>query len=190
MKRLIALFFLIIPFMLRAEPSEEVRKKYAEQIYAAFQLQSEGRSTMAFYAFGDAYQTAIKNGESPSKLVPFDALFRWYRQYGYSSGVTKVPSGCIDEYLSPGSSRKKLDPNQEKMVRDFLYGVGELVSGTFCLVIKAPLSSKAGWPLVVNGCRLMFDSVSSMIKDYEERKQRLKELDGIYKMFEKSFPKN
>lgn len=190
MNRLIILLALLFPIFLKAEPSEEVRKKYADQIYLAFQLQSAGKSTLAFYTFSDAYQFALKNGENPAKLAPFDALFRWYRQYGYNSGVASLPSGCTDEYLSENSARRKLDPNQEKMVRDFLYGVGSVVSGTLCVAINPPLFGRAGLPLIINGCKMMFDSVSSMIRDYEERKQRLKELEIIQAMLQKNFPRN
>ncbi|HAB98407.1 MAG TPA: hypothetical protein DCE71_01125 [Parachlamydiales bacterium] len=194
MRYLIVIFVFIIPVLLRAEPSEEVRKKYAEQICAAFQLQSLGRSTMAFYAFRDAYQYALQNGETPEKLIPFEALFRWYRKFGYSSGVAAFPSGCVDEYRSEssylrGTQLGRLDPNQEKMVRDFLYGVGEVVSGTLCIAINPPLLGRAGFPLVIGGCKMMYNSVSCMIKDRQERDQRLKELNDIQAAFEKNFPK-
>jgi len=45
---LLALFF--IPLVAQAEPSEEIRRKYTEQILSAFQLQSIGRSTMSLSA--------------------------------------------------------------------------------------------------------------------------------------------
>jgi hypothetical protein len=133
----------------------------------------------------------LSQGESPAKLAPFESLFRWYRIYGYSSGVAIQPSGCTDEYRSPQSFQtRQFDPQQEKMARDFLCGVGMTLSGVFCIVINPPLLGKFGVPLVLSGFNHMYDSVSCMIKDRREKDMRLKQLQNLQKSIENIAPKD
>jgi len=184
--KILFIIFIFLPFLIKAEPTEEVRQKYAKQMYQAFELQSIGKSTLAFYTFRDAYQYALANGESAQKLIPFDTLFTWYRKYGYSSGVAVSPSGCTDEFRSAQSYEKKpysssFTPQQEKLTRDFLFGVGQVISGVFSIVINPPLLGRFGVPLVISGMKYIYDSVSSMIKDFREKTSRLKELEIFQK---------
>lgn len=152
----------------------------------AFELQSMGNSTLAFYTFKDAYQYALANGESPQKLAPLNDLFIWYRKYGYSSGVTLVPSDCTDEFRSAQSYEKKprhssFTPQQEKLTRDFLFGVGQVISGIYSIALNPPILGRFGVPLVMSGLKYMYDAVSSMIKDQREKTVRLKELEVFQK---------
>ena len=181
LRNLVQALVFALPLILWAQPSEEARKNYSDRIQKAFELQSQGKTRLAFYTFRDAYQAAIKSGESPAKLAPLEELFVWYRTYGFDSGVMKDPAACAGEYRSSTGyvQLKKLDPQQQKIIRDFLYGVGCIVSGVFCLTVSTPLSGKFGTTLVMGGCNYMYNSISAMIEDHEKRIARIAELDRI-----------
>jgi len=177
---LLALF----PLYIYAAPSEEIRKKCAAQMNSAFQLQSMGQTTLALYAFRDAYKLAISNGESDSKLAAIEKLFGWYRTYGYSCGVLAEPSGITTECTyRNGMECSNSDPHKEKTRRDFLSGVTHIVSGVFCIGVHPPIPEKFGTGLVMTGFKYMYDSVSSVVKDDQEKKQRLTELNDLEQKF-------
>jgi len=184
MRKILTFLILIVPFLTYANSSEEVRKKYAEQINNAFQLQSLGKTTLAYYAFRDGYQLALKNGESVTKLATLEKLFGWYRTYGYSCGLLTKPSGITTEYTNRHLKKTyDFDPHQQKIIRDFLCGVGFLVSGVFCIVINPPLLGRFGITFVASGFKYIYESVDDMIEDYQEKKQRLTELNTIEQKF-------
>jgi hypothetical protein len=91
------------------------------------------------------------------------------------------PADCAGEYRSSTGyvKLKKLDSHQQKIIRDFLYGVGCIVGGVFCLTVPTPLSGKFGTTLVMGGCNYMYNSISAMIEDHGKRIERISELDRI-----------
>ncbi len=146
----------------------------------AFELQCMGKTTLAFYAFKDAYQLALKNGESPAKLAALEKLFGWYRTYGYSCGLLKEPSKITTEYRkTEGPAGSRFDPRQEKIMRDFLCGVGCVISGVFCIYINPPITGKFGTGLVLTGFKYMYDSISAMVHDHQEKKLRIAEMNSL-----------
>jgi len=105
-------------------------------------------------------------GESPSTLAPLEELFVWYRKYGYSCGVTEESANCIGEYRSSNGYVRlsNLDPHQKRVMRDFLCGVGFIISGVFCITVNAPLGSRFGVPMISTGGKYLYDSITSMIE--------------------------
>jgi hypothetical protein len=65
------------------------------------------------------------------------------------------------------------------MMRDFLYGVGSIVSGVLCVTTGPPVGGRFGVPLIVGGFKCMYDAVSGMIELHEKRLERISELDKI-----------
>lgn len=175
------LTFLFLSFGLFARPTEQDRIRYSEGIQKAFELQFAGKTRMAFYAFRDVYQTALKNGECPAKLAAIEELFVWYRKYGFDTGLLKEPANCQGEWRSDASmnNHSVFTPRQEKIMRDFLYGVGCMVSGIFCVTVNTPISGKFGASLVLSGGKCMYDAISAMIEDHELRFERIASLDKI-----------
>ncbi len=171
----------VVPLAAHSGPSELERRRYAEGIQNAFDLQSKGMTRQAFYVFKDTYQAALKKGVPQKTLAPLEELFIWYRKYGYDSGVLAEPSVCQDEFHSSKENPflHELDEHQMKMVRDFLYGVGSIVSGVLCITVGSPIAGKFGTSLVVGGAKCMFDAVNCMIEDHEKRMKRISELDKI-----------
>ncbi len=186
MRLFLCLSFIFLGVNLLAQPTEEERKGYVEAICKAFELQSLGKTRQAFYAFKNVYQAALKNGESPAKLALLEELFIWYRIYGYDSGVMAEPSGCREEHRSYRSfddfeEIRELDPHQQKMIREFLYGVGSLVSGIFCVTVAPPVTGRFGATLIVGWIKCMFSAINSMMEDHELKMKRIAELDKIVK---------
>jgi len=183
-------YILLVPVMVFASPPEEMRRTYAEKFCKAFDLQFNGHTTLAYYAFKDAFQLALKSGESAAKLQFLESTFRWYRMYGYNCGVLPESSRCTDEYVSDAGAPRvtrygtNFDPKQERFMRDFLFGVGELISGVLCISIGTPLSIRFGPTLIVSGSKHMWDAVNGMMEDSRERTIRLNELKQFEKIAE------
>ena len=114
---------------------EELRELYAQKMHEAFFLQSLGRSTQAFYKSKEAYEDAVKAGESLNKLNVILELFRWYRKYGYAAGVMLHPSGCVDEYRAPTS--KKGFAGKKNCSQDFPYLINHELDCTFLTSLSA-----------------------------------------------------
>ncbi len=182
-KLAVIFLFLFISSPTYARASEEQRKACAEEMQKAFELQSRGQTRQAFYTFKHAYQLAQQNGESPATLSTLEELFIWYRKYGYDCGLMTEPANCSGEYRS-GQRQDygaNFDPHQRKMMRDFLYGVGSVVSGVLCLTVRSTFTGKFGVSFIVGGGKCMYDAISAMIEDHDKRLERISELDKITK---------
>ena len=75
-KRLIfVLFFSCFYFFAKDSNAQENQKVYVEKFSRAFELQSIGLTTNAFYVFKDAYKSALMMGERKSKIDIINNLF-------------------------------------------------------------------------------------------------------------------
>jgi len=176
----------------------ETRQKYGQKMYDAFYLQSLGLSTAAFWKSKEAYEEGIKAGESPQKLEVVLELFRWYRKYGFGAGVMVRSSECTDEYV-PANNRHKSsrslntrsysagtsyesewgkNPEQTKYIRQFMFGVGMFVSGTFMIVINPPvLGATVGRSLCITGFTQMYSGLSNGWAEWEKRVREVQQVE-------------
>jgi len=194
-KLILAIFF-ICPLFLFANPSDKTREMYAKEILTAFQLQGmeERHANLALIAFNDGVKLALTNGESPAKIRALQDLFFWYRRYGYHGGLLKFPSGCQNEYqvstkFPKLSKYSNLDPHQQKLIKDFLLGVGSTISSVFCAVVYPPIGGKLAIPLISFGIGKMWDALNEMWQDNQEKKLRLEELENLQKKLAAVAPK-
>lgn len=149
-------FIIIIGTNLCAEIPENIRKQYALKLHEAFTLQCAGKSTQAFYSFQEGFQQGIKAGESAIKLQVVADLFYWYRKYGTHLHLFAKPTigdnQITDEYKGQNCKRHKHNgaaplremdrysewgnnPQQARIIQDFMFGVGELISGIFIVAV-------------------------------------------------------
>jgi len=164
---------------------EATRRSYAIKFHEAFIFQSAGLSTQAFFHFKDAYQEALKAGESPQKVAAIEELFRWYRGYGsslhlfgreptgndrivepprfYKSHGLQSPLAAIPSYNSEWGKT----PEQAGQVREFMFGVGQVISGVFCITVGGPVVSRVGWTLCVTGIGTMYRSMNQSWVDHQ-----------------------
>lgn len=175
-----------------AEPKEQDRVRYGTKMYEAFITQSLGKTREAFYQFRDAYQEALKLGESNRKLFAIQELFIWYRKYGYSLGFMKTPADCVGEVLpSPGrqfdlstanpsryQSEWGNDPIQSGKIREVMVAVGEIISSVFLISIGTPPIKLLGGSVCWDGFTRLWNACNGLAVDYEcAALQRLKELE-------------
>ncbi|MBU6446296.1 MAG: hypothetical protein KGQ49_02730 [Verrucomicrobia bacterium] len=167
---------------------ESIRSEYASGMFEAFITQSYGKSTIAFYQFDVAREKAKKAGENPLKIIAIERLFYWYRTYASSLNLyNKRPTGddrIRDEY-KPYSSNHLLaalyesewgnNPEQAKLVREFMFGVGEIVSGVFCVSVGGIFFSIGGGSLLFDGGSRIFTSLNSLWANHQAELQALKE---------------
>jgi hypothetical protein len=176
------LFFLILcGKAYSVDDAENLRKKYATQMHEAFILQSKGHTTRAYYHFKSARQQALANGESPAKVRLIEDLFGWYRKHGYSLKLMPKPSGCTDESRSCFSlsspqilatvpdykSEWGNDPVQAGRVRDFMFGVGEVISGVLCISIGSFTVKAGGLTMLTDGLLRMWNSGNQAWTEHE-----------------------
>ncbi|MDE3046337.1 MAG: hypothetical protein KGJ02_06815 [Verrucomicrobiota bacterium] len=177
---------------------ETIRKEYASRLYDAFRLQCEGKSTQAFFAFQEGFQKGIKSGESPVKLQIVADMFYWYRRYGnHLKLFSKTPTDndiISDEYdghrcpfhKSYHASRFKEkerysefgnDPRQERLLQDFMWGIGEMISGILLAVVcPESLLFLGGGALVGRGFWRIKDSLHDLWTDHQIELYELKKL--------------
>ncbi|HSX11432.1 MAG TPA: hypothetical protein VLF94_06950, partial [Chlamydiales bacterium] len=140
---------------------EAIKTEYAIQIQAAFSLQSEGLSTSAMFNFDQGATKAINAGESPRKIEAIRQLFTWYRTYGYYLGLMKKDPQILGQYIGNGkystSSRSFREfsygksPERDANIRDYLYGVTEVLSGMLCCWLMGPKGYVIGGSLILDG---------------------------------------
>ncbi len=156
----------------------EIRKEYANHFYQAFLLQSRGQSTNAFCQFQSAYETAKQAGENNQRLSIIKQLFEWYRMYGSSLRLFYTnPSGqdrIIGEYRkpfykSPGYySEFGNSPEQSAIIREFMLGVAETISGVFCVVAGSGVVSPAGIGLTIDGSRRILLTLNNLWTEHQK----------------------
>lgn len=154
---------------------ESVRNKYASDMFEAFITQSQGKSTLAFFQFDVAREHAKKAGENILNLIAIEKLFVWYRMYGTSLRLfykTPIGDNRINGEYRPYSQLPSYgnyqsewgnNPEQARLIREFIAGVGEVISGVFCAAVTGPtpFGYFAGGVALDGGYRI-FTSLNSL----------------------------
>ncbi len=184
------LFLLFISAKAFPLVTESIRKEYATKFNQAFVLQCEGKSGQAFFMFQEAFQQGLKAGESSAKLQVIADLFYWYRRYGeHLQLFSKRPIGdqvISDQYTGENCSRSNRrnyspslgdvidkksrysewgkDPQQARYIQDFMFAVGEIISGIFVITVTAPsvVGIGVGVELIVHGLYLFTTSLRDL----------------------------
>lgn len=153
---------------------ESVRNKYASDMFEAFVTQSQGKSTTAFFQFDVAREQAKKAGENILNLIAIEKLFVWYRMYGTSLRLFyKNPTGDdrINGEYKPYSQSQPYgsyqsewgnNPEQARLIREFLFGVGEVISGVFCAVVTGGTFGYFAGGIAITGGYHIFTSLNSL----------------------------
>ena len=168
-----------------SDVSQQLRDTYSARMYEGFILQSQGKSTLAFYYFDSARDEAKKAGESPLKLAAIEQLFGWYRMYGSALNLFyKKPVGTdrihgeykaryshpmgVDKYEGYESEWGKT-PEQAARMRDFMLGVGEVISGVFCATVGTPFGGTLSFCLWTDGFSRMYNSLNYLWAGHEAK---------------------
>lgn len=158
-----------------SEIPELVRSRYASDMFQAFVTQSYGKSTAAFCQFEIAREEAKKAGENILKLIAIERLFAWYRMYGTSLKLFyKNPTGHdrIQGEYKPSTKRLHSisgyqsewgnNPEQAKLIREFMFGVGEVISGVFCVTVSGGALGPVAWGVAIDGTSRIYTSLNSL----------------------------
>jgi hypothetical protein len=175
MNKFVLLFLLFASSVFTA-----TKQEYGFQIYEAFRIQSEGFSTSAMYLFEKGIQSAIESKESQKNIKVLKDYFAWYRTYGYYLGIIKKDPNIIGQYLGNGNYSNYFaksfnslpykyeygkNPETDAQIREFILGVGEVVSGMFCCwLLPSPPAKRVGAGLVVDGLNRVWDSGNFLLK--------------------------
>jgi hypothetical protein len=167
--------------------AESIRADYAAGMFEAFVTQSYGKSTVAFYQFDVAREKAKKAGENPLKIIAIERLFAWYRMYATSLNLyTKRPTGtdCIRGEYRPYSFTQSFgtsyesewgnNPEQARLVREFMFGVGEIVAGVFCITVGNVFFGTIGFGAAADGTSRIFSSLNSLWTNHQTELHALK----------------
>ncbi len=193
---------LLFPGICFARSTDVKKQSYAQKIQDGFLLQSIGETRAAFYSFRDGYQEGLQAGENAQKLELVNSLFIWYRKYGFSAGIMTQPALCRGEYIShyhssdedesifhpsgasfPVSNQARYEsewgknPEQAKHIRQFIGGVGLLISGIFVVSINPPFLGPIGKSMCLTGFTQMCLGLNNLHTEWEERIQELKEFE-------------
>lgn len=167
-----------------------IKDDYASGMFEAFVTQSYGKSTVAFYQFDVAREKAKKAGENILNLIAIERLFIWYRTYATSLGLyIKNPTGndriygeyrpCSLRAFSPLAryqSEWGKSPEQARLVRDFMLGVGEVIAGVFCASVSGGVFGIFGGGTVAfDGATRIFSSLNALWALHQTELQALKE---------------
>lgn len=190
---LIALFFWGAAYTKCSTVPQPIRDDYASGMFEAFITQSYGKSTIAFYQFDVAREKAKKAGENPVRLIAIERLFAWYRTYASSLHLYHMyPTGndrIIGEYhpawvLSPLAAHKYESewgktPEQARIMREFMCGVGEVISGVFCASVSSGVLAGFGASTVAfDGVSRMYSALNSLWAIHQMELQALKEWEN------------
>ena len=149
-------------------------------------IQSRGDSTSAFCYFDVGCEKAQKAGENPHKVNLLRQYFVWYRTYGYFLGLISQPTGIIGEYkgYSRGSleavSWNRSSPERNAKIRDFLFGISEVITGTVCVYFLPSWEAKLafGAPLIYSGVERVWESANSLWLQNDIALQELKRISN------------
>ena len=186
--KLLLAFCLFCPLLSFAQPPEAIRLEYAKKFHTAFQLLSYGADRythLGLVAFDQAVKSAREHGESPAKIRAVEDLFWWYRMFGYHCGLLSTSSLCPGEYKRSDpriSIYSTTDPRQQELIREFLYGVGVTLGGVFCVTFLPPKTF--GWGVCLQGATIIWHAGSAMMRESDEKKLRLAELNELSKKFD------
>jgi len=175
---IIVLSLLLGSFSLSAKCSEvqrSIKDEYASNMHHAFWLQAHGQSTLAHFQFQTAYEQAKKAGENILRLIAIEQLFAWYRMYGSSLNLfLNKPTGndrIQGEYRdslrrsnshTPFQSEWGKTPEQAAQVRDFMFGVGEVIAGIFCATVTSGWGIAIAVTAIYDGCSRMYSSLNNI----------------------------
>lgn len=67
------------------------------------------------------------------------------------------------------------NPEQARLVREFMWGVGEVVAGVFCVAVGNVIFGTIGFGVGVDGTSRMFSSLNSLWTNHQIELQALKE---------------
>jgi hypothetical protein len=185
---LFTILFLESGFAACSTVPESIRSEYVAGMFEAFVTQSYGKSTIAFYQFDVAREKAKKAGENPLKIIAIERLFYWYRTYASSLNLyNKRPTGddrIRGEYrpayastplaISSYESEWGNNPEQARLVREFMWGVGEVVAGVFCITVGNVVFGTIGFGVGVDGVNRIFSSLNSLWTNHQTELQALK----------------
>lgn len=184
---LLAMLFLGSGYAACSKVAEHIRADYAAGMFEAFVTQSYGKSTIAFYQFDVAREKAKKAGENPLKIIAIERLFTWYRTYATSLNLyNKRPTGTdrISGEYRPYSITQSLgsdytsewgnNPEQARLVREFMCGVGEVVAGVFCITVGNVVFGTIGFTAAADGTSKIFSSLNSIWTNHQTELQALK----------------
>ncbi len=155
---------------------ESIRADYASEMFDAFVTQSYGKSTIAFYQFDVAREKAKKAGENPLKIIAIESLFAWYRTYASSLRLYhQFPTGNdrINGEYRPFMTKSLLairayesewgkTPEQARLMREFMLGVGEVIAGVFCITVSSGVFGGIGYTAAFDGSRRIYSSLNSL----------------------------
>ena len=54
------------------------------------------------------------------------------------------------------------NPEQSRLIREFMFGVGEVISGVFCVAVSGGAFGALGVGVTIDGSRRMFSSLNSI----------------------------
>jgi hypothetical protein len=171
--------------------SDTLRDEYASGMFEAFITQSYGKSTIAFYQFDVACEKAKKAGENPIKLIAIEKLFAWYRTYAsslrlyhkYPTGKDRIngeyrPASIFNTHLTYESEWGN-SPEQARIMRDFMFGVGEVIAGVFCATVSGGvLGVFGGGTVAFDGTTRMNNSLNSIWALHQTELIALKEWEN------------
>jgi hypothetical protein len=156
--------------------AQSVKDDYATGMFEAFISQSYGKSTIASYQFDVAREKAKKAGENVLNLIAIEKLFTWYRMYASSLRLYhKEPTGrerIIGEYRPSFSkalssfpryeSEWGNSPEQARIIREFMFGVGEVIAGVFCASVSSGLLANISVGVATEGASRIYTSLNSL----------------------------
>lgn len=167
---------------------ESLRNKYASDLFQAFVIQSYGKSSAAFCQFETAREEARMSGENILKLIAIEKLFAWYRMYGTSLNLFyKNPTGhdrIHGEYKNHTKNFRSNSnyqsewgntPEQARLIREFMFGVGEIISGVFCATVSGGVIGTIAWGVAVDGGSRIYSSLNSLWTQHQMAMLALKE---------------
>lgn len=165
------LFFGIEVYAKCSTIPESIKNKYASDMFDAFVTQSYGKSTVAFFQFDIAREQAKKAGENILNLIAIERLFAWYRMYGSSLKLFyKNPTGNdrIQGEYKPRTRKLNSqsewgnNPEQARLIREFMFGVGEVIAGVFCATVSGGTLGTIAFGVAADGGYRIFSSLNSL----------------------------
>lgn len=177
-KWIVFLFFIFLTsgYSAYSTVSESIRTEYASGMFEAFVTQSYGKSTIAFYQFDVAREKAKKSGENPLKIIAIESLFAWYRTYASSLKLYhQFPTGndrihgeyrpfITNSFLAMRTYESEWGktPEQARLMREFMLGVGEVISGVFFITVSSGAFGGIGVTAAFDGSRRIYSSLNSL----------------------------
>lgn len=186
---LFAILFLGSGYATCSTVAESIRSEYTSGMFEAFITQSHGKSTIAFYQFDVAREKAKKAGENPLKLIAIERLFGWYRMYAFSLNLYHTRPAKTDRIIGeyrPAYAHSSLargsydsewgnNPEQARLIREFMCGVGEVIAGVFCVNVGGVFFTTGGASLLFDGGSRIFTSLNTLWATHQTELQALKE---------------